>query len=202
MFKPHTVLLALTALLPLTGYAESPAATSNEMDPSEIQRRSQESMKVIKSMAEELQGHLKGALAEGNPAKAIEVCNQIAPTVASRLSQENGWTIRRTTLKTRNANNAPDSWEQQTLKEFAERQAKGESLEKMTKAEVVTNADQKPEFRFMKAIPTAEKPCLMCHGETIKPELAEKIKTLYPNDSATGFKTGDLRGAFSVRQPL
>lgn len=201
MFKPRTLLVTLAALLPLTSYAELPPAPS-EMEPSEIQRRSQESMKVIKSMAEELQGHLKSALTDGNPLKAVEVCNQVAPAVAHRLSQENGWTIRRTSLKTRNASNAPDHWEQQTLKEFAERQAKGESLEKMTKAEVVTNADQKPEFRFMKAIPTAEKPCLMCHGETMQPELAEKTKALYPHDSATGFKAGDLRGAFSVRQPL
>ena len=54
----------------------------------------------------------------------------------------------------------------------------------------------------MKAIGTAEKPCLTCHGSNIKPELAAKINSLYPEDKATGYKAGELRGAFTIMQPL
>jgi len=32
--------------------------------------------------------------------------------------------------------------------------------------------------------------------------VAEKIRQLYPNDQATGFDVGDIRGAFSIIQPL
>jgi hypothetical protein len=49
----------------------------------------------------------------------------------------------------------------------------------------------------MKAIPTGGL-CLACHGETIDPAVAGKIAELYPEDKATGFREGDLRGAFVV----
>ena len=45
--------------------------------------------------------------------------------------------------------------------------------------------------------------CLMCHGQPddildeVKPELAKR----YPDDAATGFKPGDLRGWFWVEVP-
>jgi len=61
----------------------------------------------------------------------------------------------------------------------------------------VVDVNGSKEFRFMKAIPTGGA-CLACHGETLSPELAEKVKTLYPQDLATGFMLGDIRGAFVV----
>jgi len=56
-------------------------------------------------------------------------------------------------------------------------------------------------FRYMKAIPTASA-CLVCHGENIDPEVDIKLKELYPNDKARGFREGDLRGAFTIAKPL
>jgi hypothetical protein len=53
----------------------------------------------------------------------------------------------------------------------------------------------------MKAIPTAAQ-CLNCHGESISPEVDAKLKALYPNDQARGFKEGDLRGAFTLAKPV
>lgn len=38
--------------------------------------------------------------------------------------------------------------------------------------------------------------------ETIDPEIQAKSKVKYPADEATGFKLGDLHGAFTVTQPL
>lgn len=49
----------------------------------------------------------------------------------------------------------------------------------------------------MKAIGT-EEVCLTCHGAAIAPAVLEKIQALYPDDKATGFGLGDIRGAFSV----
>ncbi len=49
----------------------------------------------------------------------------------------------------------------------------------------------------MKAIPTGPL-CLACHGETLAAPVAEKIGELYPADKATGFREGDIRGAFVV----
>ena len=56
-------------------------------------------------------------------------------------------------------------------------------------------------FRYMKAIPTGEV-CLACHGERLNPELGQRLDELYPQDKARGFKEGDIRGAFTVSQPM
>jgi len=54
-------------------------------------------------------------------------------------------------------------------------------------------------FRCTKAIPTAAEPCLTCHGSGLDPALKPEIeRLLYPDDQATSFKAGELRGAFTV----
>lgn len=147
-----------------------------------------------------LQGELMGAMREGGPAKAIEVCRDRAPKVASEISRESGWTVARTALKVRNPKNAPDAWEKKVLEEFSARAAAGEDMAALEKSEVVEAAGIKT-FRFMKAIRTGE-PCLACHGASMKPELAAKVKALYPEDQATGFAAGDLRGAFTLAKKI
>jgi hypothetical protein len=49
----------------------------------------------------------------------------------------------------------------------------------------------------MKAIPVGQV-CLTCHGSDIAPELRTEINTYYPEDMATGFELGELRGAFTI----
>jgi hypothetical protein len=43
--------------------------------------------------------------------------------------------------------------------------------------------------------------CLNCHGDknAMDKALVEKIKQLYPNDKATGYKGGDLRGVVRIK---
>jgi hypothetical protein len=45
--------------------------------------------------------------------------------------------------------------------------------------------------------------CLQCHGtaDTIAPEVRQAIETLYPNDLATGYTVGELRGLIRVTVP-
>ncbi len=101
----------------------------------------------------------------------------------------------------RNAANAPDAWEAQGLTEFAVRQKAGESLIRMEKGEVVTQPDGKRAYRYLKAIPMGEA-CVKCHGAAIDTLLMAKIRQLYPEDRAVGFAPGELRGAFTITQPL
>jgi len=56
----------------------------------------------------------------------------------------------------------------------------------------------------MRPIFIAAPVCLQCHGEPAKlaPGVAEALKELYPDDQATGYSLGDLRGAISIRIPL
>lgn len=188
----RAVTLALLCALPIT------ASLASDDDTKE---RVQKSKEVIKAFATELKGEMKKALKSGGPGKAIEVCNTVAPNIAQSHSEKTGWEVSRTSLKTRNPANAPDAWEKKVLEAFEERKAKGEDVKTMAFYEVVEE-DGKKTFRFMKAIPTAEKPCLMCHGANIKPEIAKKLDALYPEDQARGYQAGDIRGAFSIRQPM
>ena len=108
--------------------------------------------------------------------------------------------VGRTSLKIRNELNAPDAWELSVLEQFEQRKAKGEPVKTIEYSEVTQHNGNKV-FRYMKAIP-ADDVCLMCHGENIADNLAAELGKLYPNDKATGFKKGDIRGAFTVVKVL
>jgi hypothetical protein len=40
--------------------------------------------------------------------------------------------------------------------------------------------------------------CLICHGSELAPPVAVALEAHYPEDQATGFAVGDLRGVFWV----
>jgi cytochrome c556 len=167
---------------------------------SSVENRITTSRKAVKEFAGELKGELQAAMKGGGPVNAVTVCSEKAPAIANRISEDRGWEVGRTSLKTRNPNNVPDTWERKTLEAFEERRRQGEDVGKMEHSEVVT-ADGKSVFRYMKAIPAGEL-CLTCHGKEIVHDLAAKISELYPEDRATGFSLGEIRGAFSISQPM
>ena len=39
-------------------------------------------------------------------------------------------------------------------------------------------------------------PCLACHGASLAPATADELAERYPEDQATGYKLGELRGLF------
>ncbi|MFO7593239.1 MAG: DUF3365 domain-containing protein [Pseudomonadota bacterium] len=171
---------------------------------SDVQQRAAASKKVVQEFMGELQGELGKAMKAGGPIKAIEVCNQVAPSIAMTQSEKTGWKVGRTSLKLRNPGNAPDEWETMVLKKFEERAAAGESPAEMAHFEVVEQNGAKA-FRFMKAIgmpPLDKAPCLKCHGENIDAKLVAKLDELYPEDQARGYKPGMIRGAFTITQPM
>ncbi len=155
---------------------------------------------VTMQFGQTLKNVLIGAMKSDGPVKAIDVCNSVAPEIANNVGDAAGWQVARTTLKLRNQDNAPDSWELAVLKDFEQRKAAGEDITKMEATEVVSINGQKT-FRYMKAIPTG-KPCLACHAGEISAEVETKINELYPQDTARGFKPGDIRGAFTLKKPL
>ncbi|MEG3617293.1 DUF3365 domain-containing protein [Magnetovibrio sp. PR-2] len=159
-----------------------------------------EAKTVVMSFGGPLKKALGGAMKEGGPVNAIGVCNEKAPGIAMAAAKKSGWDVGRTSLKLRNPGNQPDAWELGVLKMFEDRKAKGEAANAIAYGEVV-DMDGKKQFRFMKAIGTADV-CLNCHGKTLKPEVAAKLDGLYPDDKARGFSAGDIRGAFTLRKDL
>lgn len=166
----------------------------------EVEDRSQASRAAVKAFFGSLKGELTSAMKAGGPRHAIEICNKKAPGIAKQISEEKGWRVARTSLKLRNPANAPDAWEQKVLADFDRRKGAGEDPTKMEHAEIVEH-EGKRMFRYMKAIPTGAV-CTKCHGGTIDPGVEEKLAELYPTDKARGYSKGDIRGAFTIVQPM
>jgi len=164
----------------------------------EISHRTDQSKDMVKEFGNQLKSKLQAAIKSGGPIKAMNVCHEQAPLIARQLSEKSGWDIHRTSLKARATK--PDAWEIRIMQSFEQRHADGDKFKSLFNQDIV-EVNGKPTFRYMQAIETKEL-CLTCHGENIATNIAEKIAQLYPDDIATGFKAGDIRGAFSIIQPL
>lgn len=152
--------------------------------------------KVVKAM--------QTAVKEQGPVGAIGVCKEKAPQLLQEIRQQTGWEIRRVSLKTRNAaTGTPDVWEARQLAEFNIRVANGAKPETLEVGEIVTGADGKRSYRYMKALPVAEV-CQTCHGAaaSLSGDLQAALAKDYPQDRATGYTTGEVRGALTVKRPL
>lgn len=147
-----------------------------------------------------LKSRLTTALSEEGPASAIFVCSDAAPEIAAAASETSGMHVGRTALRVRNPSNAPDSWERAQLEAFAAAIEGGAEPAGLESVEIVT-VDGAPTFRWMKPI-VMEPMCALCHGEAVSAELKAVIAARYREDAATGFKPGELRGAFTVSKPL
>ena len=182
-----TYIIAATAML----------VSFNAQAANDVAAMAGESRVAVKEFFGALKGDLVSAIKAGGPVNAIETCNLRAPAISAAISEKKGWRVARTSLKLRNQSNAPDAWETRVLKYFDKRKVAGDDPTKMEVYQVVDGT-----FRYMKAIPTAAKPCLACHGEKVPPKVEEALKALYPNDKARGYKAGDVRGAFTISQPM
>ncbi|OGT01560.1 MAG: hypothetical protein A2Z65_02880, partial [Gallionellales bacterium RIFCSPLOWO2_02_58_13] len=157
-----------------------------------------EARKVASSLPPKMLAKLQEEIAKSGPEGAIPVCKDMAPNMAAKVLQETGWKVRRVSLKVRNEARAiPDEWEKAALEDFDKRAAAGESPAKLEKGEKVGN-----EYRYVKALPV-QPLCLSCHGsaEQISPAVKSVLAQHYPNDRATGYSVGQIRGAISVRKP-
>ena len=169
----------------------------------DIAERETAAREVAAAFIQGLGAALKNEMSKGGPAAAINVCKEIAPDIAGRLSRTHGWRVTRVGTRVRNPMlGLPDVWEQQVLVRFAERAGRGETLKGMVYAEIVSEPDGRY-FRFMQAIGVQDL-CLTCHGpkEQIPPAVRTALAKHYPADQATGYKLGELRGAISIKQPL
>jgi len=157
----------------------------------------QQAALIVQQFAGSLKPKLKHALQHGGPAHEIEVCSKAAPALAAQLSQQSGWSIKRVSLKARNHHTAiPDSWERSVLEQFDREQVAGKPATAMVASRIEAG-----QFRFMKAQPVMPV-CLLCHGQQLSPDVVQALKQYYPEDQATGYRLGQVRGAFSLRKQL
>ena len=165
--------------------------------PSEsIQTETDKAETAIRELAVALKTELKGAMQAGGPVAAIGVCNSQAMPITQKVANEQGLLLSRVSIKNRNPANLPNEWQNAVLEGFEQQRAAGNDISSLVWSETV-EVDGKQEFRFMKAIPTGPV-CLNCHGTDLSPDVSRILADLYPLDRATGYRDGDIRGAFVV----
>jgi hypothetical protein len=155
-----------------------------------------------KGAAQKLGGTLKTrlttAMREGGAPKAIDVCSNEAPSIARSAQKESGVKLGRSSTKLRNPADAPPPWVKAWLDAH-----EGKKANKVKGIHTVVDTPDGRVARFLKPI-ELEGPCLACHGDpaTLAPEIKAVLAAKYPNDQATGYQVGDLRGALWAEAPV
>ena len=159
-----------------------------------------EARQLSKELAEKVRGLLLQEIERGGFENAARVCSELAQEITQQFNKRTRYYARRVSLRYRNPKNIPDDYEQRKLEEFdflnREKRLENEYME------VVKEGSQEY-LRYMKplvAIPL----CLVCHGpkENIPSEIKAILTEKYPDDRATGFLSGDVRGTISVKIAL
>jgi hypothetical protein len=155
-----------------------------------------------KGYMKELKGVLLKNMKDGGPLQAVNVCSDTAADLSESFSKFNNIEVKRVSFKNRNPNNAPDEFESKALRSF-------ETLKEM--GELASSTDIVEKFtvngveavRFVKPI-MVDAPCLNCHGSEsqISDDVKNVLKSKYPDDKATDYNIGDLRGAISITKIL
>ncbi len=147
---------------------------------------------------------LKAAMSTEGPVAAVSVCKEAAPAIAHQLSNANDAKVTRVGTRVRNQKmGIPNAWQKEALTQFETRLSQGEKATDIEYWQVADNGHGKNELRYAKAI-AVQPQCLSCHGpaQDIAAPLAEKLRIEYPNDQATGYSVGHLRGAVVITRPL
>lgn len=157
----------------------------------------QEGQKIAKETFQTLSSNLQNAIKEGGVEHALQFCNVEAIPLTDSLSNYHDVSIRRASHKPRNPYNTADSLEAEVINQYINNLETGDALQPVT----YTNENR---ITFHAPITITNALCLNCHGQPnkdiAKSDLAT-IQELYPNDQATGFSMGDLRGVWTVRFP-
>ncbi len=134
---------------------------------------------------------LVDAMNNGGGENAVKVCSAEAQGIAEQVAKETGASVGRSSLKLRNAKDAPPGWVQTWLVAQGDKKA-----DQTTGIEGVFDSPVGKVARFLKPI-GIEGVCLTCHGDpaSITPPVKVALNAAYPDDQATGYKVGDLRGA-------
>ncbi len=139
---------------------------------------------------------LTGELKRGGPDAAIAICADSAQA-RTRQHQEAGLAVRRVGTRVRNPENAPDSFERVVLDAFEASLAAGQLPADTVVMQALAGGGTR--LRYLRPVRVQEG-CLACHGapENIPPSVRAVLAARYPEDRATGYAVGDLRGAVSV----
>lgn len=154
-------------------------------------------LNLARSISDELINSVREVLLKeiqkGGVIGAVQVCSEMSQEIIKKHQQKHNVYIRRISEKYRNKENAPDKYELNILKKLS-------SMKDIPAEyyEIVQEKDGKY-LRYFKTI-TIQPVCLYCHGKNeIPDDVRNFLKQKYPDDKATGYSVGELRGAVSVK---
>ena len=168
--------------------AAPPAAL---MDEATVRTQGQE---IVNEAAAALSKALMKALEEGGVAGALPFCSIEAVPLTTEAAKRSGVGLRRISSKNRNPGNAASPEEQRILDTFRAALSRAQAPQAVVEQTKIQASYYVP---ILLGNPT----CLRCHGtpdQDIIPDDHRLIKQLFPEDKATGYKIGDLRGMWRV----
>jgi hypothetical protein len=137
---------------------------------------------------------LAKAIMEKGPEYALEFCNVNAIPITDSIGQVMNVGVKRVAKKNRNPQNLTNDQENVIYKQYI----MGYLQNQNPRARIEINKSGHPVYYKLIDV----KPeCMMCHGKPnvdISPNIAARIKQLYPNDKATDFKVGEPRGMWAI----
>jgi hypothetical protein len=200
--------LALVAVLPVvllagcSKQAGATRATAPEISPAISPEIEQAAVQRGKAIAGEtfslLSSNLQSAIQSGGISNALPFCSIAASPLTAGMADKHGVTLRRVTHKPRNPSGKADAAELAILKSFEAALAATQSTNPPPPVATQFTSEQ---VTFFAPIVLNNDLCLKCHGEPgkdIAPADLAVIQKLYPRDEATGFKLGQLRGAWRI----
>ena len=134
---------------------------------------------------------LMAGMQGGGPALALEICQAQAPAITESsqgdvVAGPGEMAVGRATIQPRNPSNDATPWMIDIIEHY-------ESVPRAAAAPVAVPVD---DLNWAYAEPIfVEEPCLACHGEPSS-EIQAMLNERYPEDQATGYEVGDLRGIF------
>ncbi len=145
---------------------------------------------LIAELKRDLLAAVTQAMQAGVPA-ALEACQAMAPAITNRVATS-GATIGRATRRPRNPANLASGWQLEAITQFERTGHQGT---------VAPFERVLPSGRVAYAEPlVVGEVCLRCHGAPA-PEVAAELRARYPDDRATGYALGELRGVAWVELP-
>lgn len=170
-----------------------------DLDDETIERAIERGRAIAAKTQKVLGTRLMRAVGEGGFTNALEVCSVEALLLARGVATDNGVEIGRVSHKARNPADQATPDEMELIRSFQTALDRNRRPPKP----VVRAADTMT-VRFYAPILVDNPLCLNCHGTVgsdIQPATLATIRRLYPDDDATGFKYGDLRGMWRIDFP-
>ncbi len=190
--KKVTFIFALAGLLFACNQPEEQPETTAEPIAEEVNYSELGSL-IATQTQQALGGELKAALQRGGVAEAVNYCNLNAIPITDSLATFYKVSIKRATAKPRNQANLATAAELEILSVWEDKKANGGEISPVL-FEGETSVD------FYSPIVLQEM-CTACHGvkgKTFTVDAETIIKNKYPEDKATGYIEGDLRGMWHI----